>query len=119
MGGLASTFVPPGTDVPWPRPLAFLDGHRLSLFAHLLRNVLFGALAGFVLWALAAPNSTFSTFSSDDVRVGQVAAAVIIGGGGVSALNRLFQQAGRIEANERQLAAAREIANVEIGELDE
>jgi hypothetical protein len=115
VGGFASTFLPPGTDVPWPRAIQTFIGHHsnFGLGCYLIRNVCLGALAGFVVWGLSVPDSNFS---SHDVRVGQIAAAVIIGGGGVSAMNRLFQQAGRLEERDRGLAIAESLLEADTGD---
>ena len=117
IGGFASTLLPPGTDVPWPSPIQdFVDRHGyLGLAFHLFRNIVFGALAGFVVWALAAPSGSFS---SSNVTVGQVAAAVIIGGGGVSLVNRLFQQSARLDVDNQAIAAAQSLLNADAGDED-
>lgn len=60
-------------------------------------------MASFVVWGLANPGIDFG---SDSVTVGEIAAGIIVGGGGVSALNNLFQQSARIDSKDEAIEAA-------------
>jgi len=102
VGGLMSTLLPAGTEFPWPRSLqGLMDNHEvLNLGGHLSRNTLLGSMASFVIWGLANPGLEFDTGS---VTVGEIAAAIIVGGGGVSVLNNLFQQSARIDSKDKAL----------------
>jgi hypothetical protein len=72
----------------------------LNLIAHFVRNTALGALASFVVWGLANPGLELDTRS---VTVGELAAAIIVGGGGVSLLNNLFQQSSNIQSRDQAL----------------
>lgn len=105
LGGSMGTLLPSGTEFPWPRSLQpSFDGNSvLGLIAHFFRNTILGAVASFVVWGLANPGLDFG---ADSVTVGEVAAGIIVGGGGVSVLNNLFQQSGRIDSKDRAIQAA-------------
>jgi hypothetical protein len=106
LGGFMSTLLPSGTEFPWPKALRrfFDNDHIFGLFGHFTRNTILGAVASFVVWGLANPGLDFN---SDSVTVGIFAAGIIAGGGGVSALNNLFQQSVRIDSKDRAIQAAR------------
>jgi hypothetical protein len=107
LGGAMSTLLPAGTEFLWPKLLQNALGMGLSSFiAHLLRNTMLGALAGFVVWGLANPGTSFD---ANSVPVGEVAAGIIVGGGGVSALHSLFQQSRRLESKDESLELAEEL----------
>jgi hypothetical protein len=105
LGGGVSTLLPAGTESPWPRSVEqLLEQHVYwSLASHLLRNTLVGGLASFVVWGLANPGLDFG---SGSVTVGEAASAIIVGGGGVSLLNNIFQQASRIQQKDEGLELA-------------
>jgi hypothetical protein len=104
-GGALGAFLPGGADVPWPPGLDRLfqgDGIG-SLAGNLLRNTMLGAVASFLVWALATPTSDFQ---GSDVTVGVVAAAIIAGGGGTSILNNLFRQSRKISSDRQAIDLA-------------
>ncbi len=96
-GGAVTTFMPAGTDFPWPAPFKKLvEGVLLSLTANLMRNTVLGSIASFLVWALADPNQSFGGGAAN---VGQVASGIIVGGAGGSIINNLFRQAQQTEAS--------------------
>ena len=89
-GGALTTYLPSGTDFPWP---AFLQrflrpATLLELLANFLRNIILGAVASFLVWALANPTQDFTETA---VTVGQVASAIIVGGTGGTVINSFFR----------------------------
>ena len=96
-GGLLSTFLPTGTDVPVPPLLRDIIGDKreLEFTYHLVRNTLFGGLASFLLWGGYNPGATFD---STHITVQQVVASIIVGGGGTGTVNSLFRQAQQAKA---------------------
>jgi hypothetical protein len=118
LGGGVSTLLPAGTESPWPRSVEQLLEQRVywSLASHLLRNTLVGGLASFVVWGLANPGLDFG---SGSVTVGEAASAIIVGGGGVSLLNNLFQQGSRIRDKDQGIEAAEALIMQDTGTQDD
>jgi hypothetical protein len=117
LGGSMGTLLPAGTEFPWPRLLqGTIDDHVvINLLAHLVRNTLLGAVASFVIWGLANPGLEFDTAS---VTVGEIAAAIIVGGGGVSLLNNLFQQSAKLDSRNEALQMSAALMDAEIEDED-
>jgi hypothetical protein len=88
-----------------------LFGHNSwEFFAHLARNTIMGGLASFIVWALASPEAGFG---GRDVAVGTVASAIVVGGGGVSLVNKLFQQSAKLEYREQGVEIAEALMTAE------
>jgi hypothetical protein len=56
--------------------------------------------------------------AADSITVGEVAASIIVGGGGVSVLNNLFQQSARIDMKDQGLEAVETLLRAETEEND-
>ena len=118
LGGSMSTLLPAGTEFPWPKMLqGIFDAHSLwALLAHLARNTTLGAVASFVLWGLSNPGLEFQTSA---VTVGEIAAAIIVGGGGVGVINNLFQQSARTELKNEALEMAETLLVADAEDIDD
>ena len=105
LGGAVTTFLPSGMDFPWPKPFRAMDGYG-GFALNLVRNSILGALASFLMWALADPNQPFSGGSAS---VGQVASGIIVGGAGGSIINNFFRQAQQTAASDEVITSLSEV----------
>ena len=110
-GGLIGTFLPSGTDVPWPGPIRTLmggsshDNPWRHLLAHAVRNSIGGGVGAFIVWA---GHNTDVLFSATGPTVFTVAFAATIGLGGIAILNRLVKSGELIERRGTAVAEAEE-----------
>jgi hypothetical protein len=111
VGGCVGTLLPSGTDMPSPHVISLLlKGHSgWALAYHFLRNMVCGAAAGFILWALYSPAVSFT---SAEIAPRAIGASLAIGIGGGWFLDRLLRkqhEALGSEATLEKLQAALDI----------
>lgn len=93
-GGLISTLLPTGTDVPFPSALQapFDRAHWLvGLIAHLAINMVVGAFVAVLLWAAVDPTATDLT--SKNIQPKQLATAGAIGLAGIAIAKKIQKEA--------------------------
>lgn len=134
-GGFLSTFLPSGSDIPWPGPIRRMfpatgnesdeqsksRGKRSELChlgAHILRNTIAGGLAAFILWS---GHNVEVDFRATDPKVFTVGFAASIGLAGTAVVNSLAKRTSlsndRGDMLERAAQGMRELA--EQGEEEE
>lgn len=94
IGGLISTLLPTGTDVPFPAALRDVFNNTpwwVGFAVHLIINVVIGAFAAGVLWAGTDP--TAIDLTSTTIQPKQLATAAVVGLAGIGIAKKLQQQA--------------------------